>query len=363
MAVLIFKPLEKCNSNCVYCDTITKKQEKVMGYDLLELLFKRIDEYLKSAPGENLVLTWHGGEMCLLGAEYFKKAYELQREICAETMGRISHEAQSNLTLIDQEIIDVFKLFGMGSFGTSFDPLPGIRGYGAKRDSKTYNQNFFRGVDLLEKNGMGWGPIYTVHRKALDCAPKVFHYLVNLNPSAPPKFNLVRAYGNEESEFAITEEEYADFLGELFQIYWPHRDRFGSVQPFQGYIDNIQNPQSGLVCDMMGNCANQWLFVGPEGEAGHCGVAGDYKQFEYGNIQDLSFQEILFDPKRDLLKQRQSELPHGECGDCRYWRVCHGGCPVCAQLQHGTPLQRSPSCVSTKMFLEKYFEPITGLRF
>ena len=62
MAVVIFKAVEKCNSNCVYCDVIKKKQNKVMDEELLRLIFRRMDEYLKENPGEDITFTWHGGE-------------------------------------------------------------------------------------------------------------------------------------------------------------------------------------------------------------------------------------------------------------------------------------------------------------
>jgi uncharacterized protein len=105
MAVIIFKAIEKCNSNCIYCYVIKKQQDEVMNYDLLKLIFTRIDDYLKENPDETITFTWHGGEVCLLGPEYFKTAIKIQDECCSETKSRIEHLVQSNLTIITQEFI------------------------------------------------------------------------------------------------------------------------------------------------------------------------------------------------------------------------------------------------------------------
>ncbi|HOT88315.1 MAG TPA: hypothetical protein PL028_02095 [Bacteroidales bacterium] len=43
MATIIFKPTEKCNSNCIYCDVVVKKKPKTMSLELLEHIFKNMD--------------------------------------------------------------------------------------------------------------------------------------------------------------------------------------------------------------------------------------------------------------------------------------------------------------------------------
>jgi uncharacterized protein len=360
MAVLIFKPIERCNSNCLYCDTITKQQESTMDLGLLEVLFTRINEFLDSNPHENLVFTWHGGEVCLLGAEYLAHARRIQDEICPSTKQRIHHHIQSNLTLLNQDLIDGFNELGITSFGTSYDPVPHIRGMGKNRDSDKYNREFYRATRLLAQNGIKWGVIYTVHGKALGRAKELFYYLTNMNMENPPQFNMVRSFQDHRKAYSVTGEQFADFLGEIFAIYWPNRERYGAVQPFTWYIDAVINRNTTLVCEMSGQCAYHWLYIGPEGEAAHCGISGDYKVFDYGSIRDRSFSEILADKNRDLIALRSKEMPQTHCKDCRFWGICHGGCPAGAYIEYRDLGLPAPSCTVTKIFLERYFEPITG---
>jgi len=361
MAVVIFKAIEKCNSNCIYCDVIKKRQDEIMNYDLLKLIFIRMNEYLSANLNENITFTWHGGEVCLLGSNYFKVARQLQDEYCSETKSRIKHLVQSNLTLITQKMINLFKEFGIAQIGSSFDPVPNIRGFGKNRNSQLYNQKFIEGVKLLNKNQMSWGVIYVVHRLSLTSPLEIFYYLTNLNTRSHPNFNQVKIYGEDTHNLSITGEEFADFLGAIFPVWYENIDRYPNVQPFSDLLRSIKDRDFSLVCESSGSCSNRWIYIGPEGETSHCGRSGDYDVLLYGNLKDFTFHEIMNNPQRNQLAERQTVLPELECAQCRFWGICHGGCPLDAFMTDNDFLKKSPKCDSTKIFLERYFEPITGL--
>ena len=75
-----------------------------------------------------------------------------------------------------------------------------------------------------------------------------------------------------------------------------------------------------------------------------------------------SFQEIMGDQQRKQFTERQVHLPKNECRDCRFWGICHGGCPLDAFMTYKDFIHRAPSCDAMRIFIEKYFEPITGLK-
>lgn len=362
MAVIIFKTIEKCNSNCVYCDVIKKHQDNVMSFDLLELIFEKINEYLTNKPKEKVYLTWHGGEVCLLGAGYFEKAFELQEKHCSETKSRIEHLVQSNLTLINQKIINAMRKLDINQIGSSYEPLPHIRGFGKKRDSDAYNRRFLKGCNLLNDNDINWGVIYVVHRKSLEKPLDIFHYLMNLNLRSQPNFNKVYIFDEDKHNLSITPEEFADFLGAIFPVWWEHKDRYPNVEPFCGITKNIKDKNMELVCESSGNCSHEWVYIGPEGDTSQCGRSGDYGVLSYGRIQDLSLRKILGDKQRNQIRRRQAVLPQTECKDCRFWGMCHGGCPLDAFMVYGDFNRRTPNCDILRIFIEKYFEPITGSR-
>jgi|WetSurMetagenome_2_1015567.scaffolds.fasta_scaffold00792_7 uncharacterized protein len=364
MASLIVKVTEKCNSNCAYCDVVRKPHGgETMSVDLLETLFKRINEFLLERPREEVSFIWHGGEPLLLGPAYLQKASELERAHCPATMHRIKHCIQTNLTCMTPEYIPAFRALRITSVGTSYDPLPNVRGPGATPDSEWYRKRFFDGLSVLKQNGIAWGIIYVVTRLSLARPLDVFYFLANLCPGGNFNLNPVLIYDDERKNLAITPSEFADFLGAIFPTWWRYQSRYPSVQPLRRITENIRDNVFHLGCCDSGECAYNHVNVAPDGETSQCGRSADWGLLPYGNVKIRSLSEILADSKRDELAKRDAILRDGECAGCRFWAMCHGGCPLDAWSQHKEFLHKSEWCDSRRLFITKYFEPITGLRF
>lgn len=361
MATLIIKCTERCNANCSYCEVIhAHAGVSDMSRDTLELLFQRIDEFLRTRPDETLLFTWHGGEPMLLGPEFFAMALELQNQYCAETKGRISHAIQSNLTRLTKRHIAPLKALGIDHVGTSYDPMPGIRGLGPSVNTRAYNRAFLRGTSLLERHGMTWGLIYVVTQKSLADPVSVFHTLCNLNPRQGFMMNPVLVAPDGPRHLAITPEEYAEFLGEIFPVWFKSRDRYLGVQPFQYVWDRIVNGSGTQMCSDAGRCWSTHLNIDPLGEVSQCGRASDLGILEWGNIRDSSLSE-LYERSRNVLSGRTVRLRDGECKDCVLFSICSGGCPIDGFEAHGSVDRKTGWCNAKRRFLFKYFEPVTGI--
>jgi uncharacterized protein len=364
MTAVILKATEACNSNCYYCDVVRKQGAgKSMSLEVLETVYRRIDEYLKEVPNDRLSILWHGGEPLLLGAAYFRQALELQRRCCPETQSRISHDMQTNLTLFDESFVEVFRELGITALGTSYDPEPGMRGPGRLRDSERYNRSFLRALRLVERHGFHWGMIYVVTRKSLARPLETFNFLTNLNLSGGFNLNAVLIYDEERKDIAITADEFADFLGVLFERWWKHRNRYPAVEPFRALTESIVEGRISLGCVDSGECTYHHVNVAPDGATSQCGRAADWNILSYGNLAERKLSEVLHDPQRQQLERRLDVLPAGECADCRFWSLCHGGCPLDAYSQHQGFLHKSEWCEAKRGFIERYLEPITGVRF
>lgn len=364
MSTIIFKPTEKCNSNCVYCDVVVKKAPKTMSIDLLELCFKKMNDYLLEEKNEKLTLIWHGGEPMLLGIDYFKKAIEFLNIHCKETKHLIQQAIQSNLTMMKQEYIEVFREMGIQYIGTSYEPISNIRGIGKDTNSALYNKKFFEGVNILADNNFGWGFIYVVTKKALSKPLDVFYFLSNLKLSGGFMMNPVLIYGDDKNDLAITPQEYVDFLGEIFPVWWKNRFRYEGVEPFKSIVKNVVEKGQSLGCVDSGACAHEHMYIGPSGETSQCGRSEDWGIVNFGNIADRSLKEIFSDPKREEFNKRTNYLFENDCAGCRFWKICHGGCPLDSYAIDKEGLMRKTAwCDVKKIFMEKYFEPITGIKF
>jgi radical SAM protein with 4Fe4S-binding SPASM domain len=83
---------------------------------------------------------------------------------------------------------------------------------------------------------------------------------------------------------------------------------------------------------------------------------------EYGNIRDHSLKDLLSHPERKKFEKRSGILAAGECMGCRFWDICRGGCPMDSYATHNDFTGKPVFCEATKIFLERYFEPVTGLK-
>lgn len=364
MATIIVKLTEKCNSNCLYCDVVRKKNTgKTMTPELLGKLFYRINEYLEEHADTEINLLWHGGEPLLPGVKYYHKIIDIQEKLCAGTKHRIKHSIQTNLTCFSKDFIDIFLKLGITSVGTSFDPEPHMRGPGENIDSISYNSRFINSIHILEEHKIGWGIIYVVTKKSLKDPLSVFYFLTNFLLTGGINFNPVLIYDRARKHLAITPREFVDFLGVIFPVWWKHRLRYPDVEPFKSLVDNIILGNRSLSCVDSGNCTYHHINISPEGNASQCGRSSDWDLLNYGNIVNFSIREILFHNLRKQLELRNKTLSRTECADCRFWDICHGGCPLDAWSKHKNFQHKSEWCYSKKGFIEKYFEPITGAKY
>lgn len=362
MPTIIFKETEACNANCIYCNVIRRKKPLTITSDLLEIVLSRVHDYLTKYPNERMTIVWHGGEPCIVGSQFYRKVLDYLKANCSTTLDRMDFSVQSNLTLINQDLIDVFKEMGMDMIGTSYEPYKGIRGLGKERDSNLYNEKFFKGIELLEKNNMYWGFIYVVTRQVLDKPLEVFNLLHNFSCCRGFNIHAVYSINHEDpNNVLITAKEFADFLGEICPEWWQKRNVLNRVDPFETYYEQYTKTNRGLVCSDS-NCAYSHLYIGPSGELSHCGRSSEWDLFNTGNIKDISIEEAFNHSYRKALLYRDDVLSKGDCKGCEYFSICHGGCPLDGWNVKGNFQDKSEWCYAKKHFLKEYFEPITGLK-
>ena len=331
-----------------------------MSFEVLNILFTRIDEYLTQFPDEEIKILWHGGEPLLLGAHFFAEVNRIIRTKHPGIRSKIKHDIQSNLTLLDEPILKQLRELGIKGFGTSYDPVENIRGGGTLKNSAGYNQKLLGGVKLLEDHHISWGFIYVVTRESLNKPEEIFNFCTNFNLKNNFNIHPVVIAGDEEDTLSITAEEYGHFLGATFNYWWPTRQRYPSVEPFFSYVKTYTQNGRPEGCETSGACSHSHIYIGPEGQTSHCGKIADQDILSYGNIRDHTLDSLLKDIQRNILAERVQKLAKEDCSSCRFWEICHGGCPADAFAKKGVLDERTFFCESTKIFLEQYFEPTTG---
>lgn len=362
MPTIIVEPTHACNAACAYCYAADRDPgpATVMSRETLELLFVRIDAYLAERPRETMGLVWHGGEPLLAGPEFFAAALEFQQRHCPGTATRIRHAIQSNLTLLTSELAGLLKRLGIRTVGSSCDPCTGLRGLGPARDAAAYHRRYLEGLELLRKEGLGAGVIYVVTRHVLDRPLEVFHQLLALPATGPIDFSPVVPQEESADELGVSGEEYGAFLGAIFPEWWAGRDHYPDVGPFSLLARNLLEGVRQLPCRDSGRCAHLYLNLAPDGRLSHCNRTTDCPLLDFGNLHDRTLAEAFADPKREPLLLRNRILFEGECRGCRFWPICHGGCPMDAWTRTGSLMHRSLFCEAKRGFIERHVEPLIG---
>ena len=352
-------PTQNCNSDCIYCDIA--KTEQIMSPDLLESLYLKLNEFLIGKPQEEITIVWHGGEPLLAGVDFFKKALAFHEKHCRETSNKIFYKIQTNLTLINQDFLNIFRKMGIEKTGTSYDPIPNMRGPRKGLHSKIYNIQFLKAVELLHRNKYEWGVIYTVTRKSLKNPLHIFYFLNNLRPTDGIAFKSIFLGSDDKYNLGITQIEYAEFLGTIFKVWWQNRNKFPPIEPFRSYVDAFKNIDSHFE----DSCAYSSLRIKPNGDMYHCHLAIDLDIFSYGNIQDHRFTDIFHNTQRDKIQKRHELLPQTECENCRFWRICLGGCPFESLKIHKNYedfVHKYDWCDFINTFFKEYLEPTMDMK-
>lgn len=362
MATIIVEPTDACNAACAYCYAAGRElaAATVMSLETLELLFVRINEFLVERPRETVGVVWHGGEPLLLGPKFFAAAVEFQRRRCPGVEGRIRHGIQSNLTLLTSELAALLRRLGIQTVGSSCDPETDLRGLGRSRDAAAYDRRYREGLALLRREGLGAGVIYVVTRPVLDRPLDVFRRLIALPVTGPIDFNPVVVLDGRASGLGVTGEEFSAFLGALFPEWWAGRDRYPEVGPFTLLTRNLREGVRQLPCRDSGRCAYLYVNVAPDGRLSHCNRTSECRQLDYGNIHDRTLAQVLADPRRKPLLDRNRVLFEGECRGCRFWPICHGGCPMDSWTRTGSLMHRTMFCEAKRGFIERHVEPLIG---
>ncbi len=363
MAILVVEVTENCNSNCIYCKNASKNKDGIsITSEILQILYERIHEYL-ALHNDEINILWHGGEPLMLGPGFFWEVFKIQKNVCTKTMmDRIHHSIQTNLTLFSEYFVPVFKKLCLTSIGTSFDPIRGLRGIGAVIDSEKYSRKFMHGVEILEKYGFDWGINYVVTKKSLSSAEKIFYFLTNLQPQGIVNFNPVLFSDYDGNDLAITPDEFADFLGDIFRLWWKNRFRYESVQPFCGIVESVikknfnpENMKFG-VCDL----SYFSIEVHPDGNTYQNGTLSYEHSISFGNIDEYPLETILKENKNTIRREKKRQLLVKECIDCALYVYCHGTLDEKEYMEYKSYVRKDEWCRARVGFIENYFKPITG---
>ncbi len=357
--LFIVKPTAACNGACVYCSAYKEDASRRprMTLDVLSLLFQRVREYLEEVEHRRVRFLWHGGEPMLMGPAFYREVLRLSREVEADTGVSVHHAMQSNITLVTDRILPVLKeLLSNGRLGSSYDPVPGIR---LLRTGSSYEDAWRRGFEKLRAAGIRVGVVYVAHKLSLGRAEEIYHQFKSLGVTGI-RLNPLYAsgLGKHVRHLHISPREWGEFLYEMWEV-WNRDGRRFRVAPLGGWEAALSGRKARLACSYSGHCTVGFTGVDADGTLYSCGRSMDSEYLPFGNLADDPLSALFAGQARRVFLNRQEWLLQGECAGCRWWPVCHGGCPNDSLLAYGDMLRKTYWCDGIRLFLEKAY----GSRF
>jgi len=358
---VIFKGSNRCNAGCKFC-SVGIPGGKIIDWEDVERVAEQLERLVAHRRIDRLEFTFHGGEPTLLGAELIDRICARVRRIPAQ----VGFSMQSNLLHCDDDIIEVLKRYEV-RVGSSIDPICSGRLDGAGKDAfPTWLENYLR----LHELGFEIGAIVVVTRQALGEARRLDEVAESISSARGRPFGLqinpVYAQGKAagDASVLITPHEFGEFLVDIWRI-WEESGRTVSVSPVKAFAQAICGAEergTPLSCSFNGDCSRSHVGLDFDLNVAGCGRRLDSGAF-FGNLRDGSLVEILDgSEEKGIIARRSDELHDGACKGCRFFPLCHGGCPDDADLG-GRIRDRFEWCESYRMLFEAMEASCNGTFF
>ena len=318
-----------CNLDCKYCFYLSKEDlYKGSSFRMTdETLETYIRQLIESHSTPEVTVAWQGGEPTLMGLDFFRRSIVFEKEYAKPGM-KIQNTIQTNGTLINDEWAAFFKendfLVGLSIDG----PREMHDFYRVDRQGEPTFDNVMRGLGFLQKHGVEWNALTTIHHANADHPVEVYSFLRDECKAEFIQFipivERLTPYNNMVTEQSTTAEQYGKFLVGVFEE-WVRQDIAKVyVQMFDVALANWHGEPSGL-CVHSKICGGA-LVLEHNGDIYSC----DHfvtPQNKLGNVKERHMLELVSsEPQVKFGNDKFDTLPK-YCRECEVHFACHGGCP------------------------------------
>jgi len=317
-----------CNLNCKYCYNKYLRQQAVKEEIIDIEAIKRSMRYLVEDLKCSREITMHGGEPTFWDREMLEELLSYSYKLTGKS------SVQTNGTLIDDELIEMFKKYKT-SVGVSIDGPGKLNRF---RCNEALTRKIIDNIYSLKRNGISTGIIIVVHKAN----------------GLPPEREILKDFVKEMSSIGIT--------GRMNLCLYPESDgvQLSVQEAKEFYLDMAKfledegiwgwSPFKDMINSLLGRRDVVCIFNGCDPYASNGGIAitstGKLTPCHKFYTEEL---EYTF-PQTSL---RDYILQNTDCKGCRYFPYCHGGCP--ANARDGDWRNKTQWCPVWKTLWE-YFE-------
>ncbi|MGN1419286.1 MAG: anaerobic sulfatase maturase [Acutalibacteraceae bacterium] len=327
LSIMVKPASSLCNLRCkycFYCDVASVREDFSFGVMKTETAENLIRSALSFADGESVAFAFQGGEPLIAGMDYFSFFVETVKKY-NEKNSRIFYSIQTNGTLLDD---DWARFFTKNEFlvGLSLDGDYEANRFRLTADGQNSYYKIIRAANKLKKHKTEFNILTVLTGSCAENATRIYKYFRDNGFRYLQFIPCLRPFGdNSESELYMTNEQYADFLIKIFNLYVKDfvRGNYVSIR----YFDNLVRMylgEKGEQCGMCGFCSHQFVAEG-NGNIYPCDF---YCTDEWllGNINETELSDLAKSEKATEFL-RESLVAPEKCKKCPYYPLCRaGGC-------------------------------------
>lgn len=321
-----------CNLDCSYCYYLEKEalypgSAFRMSDATLEAYIR---QYIASQMTSEVTFAWQGGEPALMGLDFFRRAVELQQKYARPGM-RVANAFQTNGTMLDDEWCRFFREHDF-LIGISIDGPRRL--HDAHRKDKGGTDTFdrvMRGLRLLQKHGVEYNVLTTVHAANADHPLDVYRFLrdvarVRFIQFIPIVERVPATEGDEVrvSERSVHAVQYGRFLIRIFDE-WVRKD-IGRVfvQAFDEALGAYWG-RGATLCVHQETCGKA-MVIEHNGDVYSCDHFVE-PAYRLGNIHEDRLQTLAGSAEQNAFGEAKRNTLPRQCLECDVRFACHGGCP------------------------------------
>lgn len=322
-----------CNFRCLHCGVnAAYKRENELT---LNECFKICEELRKIKAK---VITLMGGELFLR-----KDWYQIAKKI--NSLG-MKLTIVSNGFLITEKIINDLKKLNLwyvvfsldGGNSLIHDKIRGVKGAFEK---------VLNAIDLSINNGIKTGIITTVHKINLFELPKIREIVLSKNGKLKWQIQVASYHGGRmKPSDRLTQEEFyfvGAFINETLAKYSFQQCPLMGAHDI-GYFSSNLKFITKVNKELWGGCTAGINTLGISSNGNIKGCLSLSDKFIEGNIRNKSLVKIWNNPKSFQLNRNfNKKFLEGFCAQCKYGKICEGGCSDLACSFSGSPYN-DPYC-------------------
>lgn len=350
-----------CNMKCRYCfynDECDNRTIRNFGMMSDTTAHAIIDKAL-CGRRDTASFGFQGGEPTMSGLPFFK-SFVSYLESKADS-SRWSLSLQTNGLALDRDWAAFFRQKHF-LIGLSLDGSKAVHDlYRLDHSGKGTFSRVFNNARMLQREGVEFNILTTVTKQAADsiCAlydfykRNSFRYLQFTACIDPIQS------GRGENDYSLTPDSYAEFLTKLFRLYYRDwkRGQYTSIRYFDNLVSLMLTGRAEE-CGMNGVCGSYYV-IEADGSVFPCDF---YVLDSYciGNINTDSLEEIE-KKRKELSFVEKSKSAAPECLNCRWFRLCRGGCRRDRENFATGELEKTYLCEAYRQFFSQCINELTEI--